>query len=102
MTRTMTTQQQEQFLDEWLHGADHDFAQVREITEARRRQAAIASVSANRGEARTMTVQQQQQDPFSANWNKWFAEMFARHIESALKEYSKKVKKQFDHIEKNI
>jgi hypothetical protein len=69
VTRTMTPQQQEQFLNEWLHGANHDFAQVQEIIASRQ-------VSANRGEERTVTVQQQQEPILAmtgSQWNEWFA-----------------------------
>jgi len=91
----MTTQQQEQILDEWLHGANHDFAQVQEISASLQRQAA------NRGEERTVTVQQQQEPILAmtgSQWNAWFEASFKNFMESHIKA----VKKAFRQIEHNM
>ena len=102
-----TTQQQEQLLNDWLHGADHDFAKVQEIIASRQ-------ASANRGEERTVPVQQQQQqlDPFTAKWNEWFVASFDNRMVGHIKEMEMLnraidklvtgIKKRFDHMEANI
>src|SRR6266700_1457156 len=89
----MTVQQQEQFLNEWQHGANHDFAQVQELIALRQqRQAATASATA------TVTTQQQQLDPFTVKWNAWFAGSFDNHM----KRHIEALNEEFRHIHKSM